>query len=146
ASALFGCGAVSAEVELAVQAGRGVVGHEEEGCTSTRRLLGREPSGVPGAIGLVEARDGRRVDLDLPAWGTEGVAGRIVPKGTEISSVVGKLRQCKVATLPELFEAGRIKVLRSERVARTAVEMLQPFPRRAPLSEGLCGSEPIRQA
>ena len=79
APTLLGRQAMSAEIELAVQAGRGLVGHQEEAVRQRRGASsGGSQVGMPGTIGLVEAGDGRRVDLDLAARGRQRCGGRVV--------------------------------------------------------------------
>ena len=68
--------AVGAEIELAVQPGRRLVGDQRQRVARIRRLGRGQPGRVGRAIVVTEACDGFRMDLDLAAWRRQLVVER----------------------------------------------------------------------
>ena len=146
AAAVLGIGAVVAEIELAVQAGRRLVGDQEERGRGARLVGRREPGGMAGTIRLAETGDGLGEDFDLAAGGRQGMGRGIVVETPEAAAVVGLLREIQRAERPEFVEAGGGEALRREPGARRLVEIFQPLADAAALRESIVLAEPLGQA
>ena len=146
AAAVLGIGAVVAEIELAVQAGRRLVGDQEEGGRCTRLVCRREPGGMAGTIRLAKTGDGLGEDFDLAAGGRQRMGRGIVVESPEAAAVIGLLREIHGAERPEFVEAGGGETLRRETGARRLVEIFQPLADAAALRESIMPAEPLGQA
>src|SRR3546814_7388531 len=97
--------AVAAEVELAVQPRRRLVGDQPER-RGLVRLLGRwQPGRIPGAVVVAEAGDGLREDLDPAARRRQRAVLGIGAEDAQDGAVCGLGRQFKFAAIPALLGA-----------------------------------------
>ena len=145
ASPLLQRAAVAAEVELTVQPRRRLIRHQPQRPPSIRRIGGAEPRGMAGAIGIAEAGDLLREDLDLPARRRQRMLDGILVEGAQQAAVVRHRGQGELAELPERIEIRRRQAAVGERLPRRAVEVPEPLSRAAALGEGLRATQPLRE-
>ena len=140
--------AVRADIQLAVQPRAGVVGDQQQrvlrGARVAQPLARRQPGGVAGAVGVVEAGDCLREELDLAAGRLErGRVGIGAEIGEEHTALVG--RQLQVALGPETVEVGELMAVERRLLAPRLVQMPQPAVRVAPLVKLVSDAEPVGQ-
>src|SRR6185436_13849449 len=93
--------------KLAVQPTTRLVGYQLEPVPAglaAEPFGGLEPDRVPGAVGIAEAVDGRREDLDLPAGGAQREPPGIAPEGGQQHLAGIGDRDLQRSARPELLE------------------------------------------
>ncbi|MNT23823.1 hypothetical protein D3C72_1592610 [compost metagenome] len=80
--------AVRAKVQLAMQPGSGLIGHQEQGVVRRGRVFGRQPRRVARAVRVAKAGDHLGTDLHLAARRGQGLAGRVVAERAQDAAVV----------------------------------------------------------
>jgi hypothetical protein len=140
--------AVGADVELTVQTAAGLVGHQLEGIAAgvAAEPFGRlEPDRMPGAVGVTEAVDGRREDLDLPARRAQSGACRVAAEGGEQHLAGIGDRDFQRSGRPELLERRHLVTCGAHLRAPSPVQVTQPLARGPAFGEGRSGLQPLRQ-
>src|SRR5262245_21680545 len=98
------------------------------------------------AIGLIEACDFGREDLDLAAGGRQRVCLRIVTKESEPAAVIRSLRQGQGTARPKFSEARRRQFLLRKRGTCRLVQEFQPLADAATFGELGGSAEPFGKA
>src|SRR5258708_6949719 len=148
AATRFGGLAIGAVVELAMQPRRRLIGDQLErmggSAPASQPFAGLEPHRVAGAVRVAEASDGFGMDLYPARRGVQRTGLRIAP---ELPQPVGcgRRRQFQFPQSPESLEVGRRRVDGLQVVQGPLVEMLQPFLRAAPFTEGRFDPEAVGQ-
>src|SRR4029077_8531090 len=97
----------------------------------------REPDRVPGAVGIAEAVDDRREDLDLPARGAERRPSGVAPEGGQQHLAGIGAGDLEPSTPPELLEGRHLVARRLHVRAPLLVEVKQPLTARSALCKSL---------
>src|SRR5947207_14406336 len=86
-------------------------------------------------IAVAKAGDRRRGDLDLAARGRQGGGFGIAAEVAKDAAVPGIDRQRQFAGFPEFVECRRVDAALGQGAARRFVDLFEPLPGRAALSE-----------
>jgi len=143
ATATLGFCRMSAEVELAVEARRRLVGDEVERRAALRDIRLLQPERMARTVRIAMARDLLRKYLNASARRRKRMRGWIVAEAAQPAAIVEVLGHVQAAGFPELLETRRGKALRGKQGADRLIEKRQPLPCRAPLGEGLAGAETL---
>lgn len=113
-------GTMAAEVQLAVQPCRRLVGNQPQGMTLIRRVRRLPPSRVTRTIGIAEAFDATGGDFDPAARRRQRRVIRMLAQGTQYASVIGSGGHTQFTLLPERIETGA----RAKRVGKVLQERI----------------------
>src|SRR5258708_27735002 len=134
---------MSAEVELAVEARRRLVGDEVERRAALRDIRLLQPERMARTVRIAMARDLLREYLNASARRRKQMRGRIVTEAAQPAAIVEVLGHVQAAGFPELLETRRGKALRGKQGPDRLREKRQPLPCRAPLRGGPGAAETL---